>query len=217
MFVRNTRGLKVTSETHVGHVRNANEDALYVDPNKDLFIIADGMGGHALGQEASKIAVEEFVKDFKDSFTEAIISADEAVIKLGRTYKGPKDLPGTTIVGATIKNKTLEYCSVGDSYLYLYRNKQLRTINTIDEEPVYGWLTQALGGHYRYLNPHVGSMDLHSEDIIILATDGIDSIFPKDIEGICKEKKEDLAISILEKVLTTDARDNITLICIEIE
>ena len=69
--------MKVVSATNVGNYRKNNEDSYYVNESKNLYVLADGMGGHLAGERASKMATEIIGQDFaKDR---EIKSIDDAI------------------------------------------------------------------------------------------------------------------------------------------
>ncbi|HOE16301.1 MAG TPA: Stp1/IreP family PP2C-type Ser/Thr phosphatase [Syntrophorhabdaceae bacterium] len=133
--------LVISGKTDVGIVRKNNEDNLYISENDGLLVVADGMGGHASGEVASKITVDMMrdyfnaVKEghqlqigpYQDDLSEptnrlgsAIRLANQAI------YEAAKDNPlwygmGTTIAAVLITGNRLSIAHVGDSRVYLIR------------------------------------------------------------------------------------------------
>jgi len=132
--------------TDVGRKRKHNEDAYALDVNEGLFIVADGMGGHAAGEVAAKITVEtigEFIAatrqkeeatwpfryDHQLEFNSnrlaiAIEKANERVMAAVAAQPWLKGM-GTTVVAGLLNEKTLSLAHVGDSRAYLYRDGTL--------------------------------------------------------------------------------------------
>ena len=129
--------------TDVGKKRKHNEDAYALDEAEGLFIVADGMGGHAAGEVAAKITVEtigEFIAatrqkeeatwPFKynhellfnsNRLAIAIEKANERVMSAVAAQPWLKGM-GTTVVAGLLNEKILSLAHVGDSRAYLYRN-----------------------------------------------------------------------------------------------
>ena len=59
--------MKVVSATNVGNYRKNNEDSYLINESKNLYILADGMGGHLAGERASKMATEIIASDFENA------------------------------------------------------------------------------------------------------------------------------------------------------
>ena len=130
--------LKTFSITDIGKKRKVNQDYVYTSempvgnlPN--VFIVADGMGGHNAGDYASKVTVETMVNRIQESFeknpvlifTKAIEDANEVIRKKAgedAAYVGM----GTTVVAATCMGKYLQVANVGDSRLYVIHNKEIK-------------------------------------------------------------------------------------------
>lgn len=107
---------------------------------KLLVVIADGLGGHASGHKASQIAVEAFITEFfqhnsdegsNDSFAlhEGLVYANECIAKAIHESNGDLDGMGTTLLAATISPTALQWISVGDSPLFLFRQGDLTRLN----------------------------------------------------------------------------------------
>jgi PPM family protein phosphatase len=137
-----THHITLFAETHIGKERETNEDSvasLLINSqsfNKELncgiLVVADGMGGHKMGEIASDIASKKFIeetvqnillvskKDRKIDFSEIIVkSIDAANKEVWNLSKGIGDSAGTTIVGAIIVNNHIFIANVGDSRAYL--------------------------------------------------------------------------------------------------
>lgn len=126
--------------------RAYQEDALVSDfpigSDISMLVLADGMGGHAAGDVASKIAVTEVFSDLKlqsgdaDSFQsetprilrEAAEAANSCIRGYAETHREAQGL-GTTLLALVLVGKQLYWLSVGDSPLYLYRDGKLRQLN----------------------------------------------------------------------------------------
>lgn len=110
--------------THVGCVRELNEDTLYCDDN--LWLVADGMGGHACGEVASQLAAETISSEFSASgeLPKAIEAAHQKIVEAAQSGNGQFGM-GTTVVAATSDREDYQISWVGDSRAYLWdKNKQ---------------------------------------------------------------------------------------------
>jgi len=126
-----------------GARRDTNEDAQYISPDMRLFIVADGIGGHAAGEVASKFAVEVLSHELTQIATDAdekeveyrVHSAlDRANCLILETATSIPECEGagTTVVLALLLNHRLYIAGVGDSRAYLVRGKAIERL-TIDD------------------------------------------------------------------------------------
>jgi protein phosphatase len=136
--------LRVAAATHRGRKRNKNEDAFFCDVGRGLFLVADGMGGQAAGEQASAIAKEVLSSTLGAQRLEEIISANEvgcvaqvledALRKANATildraaqntkWKGM----GSTAVVAVLYDSSLHVANLGDSRAYLIRDREARLL-----------------------------------------------------------------------------------------
>jgi protein phosphatase len=137
--------------TDVGRKRKGNEDSLFLNPDQNLFIVADGMGGHAAGEVASKMAVEainEFVclTGGDDDITwpfglDENISYDGNRLKTAIKYANRKVLEATkekseyegmatTVAAVLVDGETANLAHVGDSRVYLMRDGVLKQLTS---------------------------------------------------------------------------------------
>ena len=142
--------MKIFSLTDIGRKREVNQDYVYVTDKPvghvpNLFVVADGMGGHKAGDFASKYAVqvlEEHVRNHSGMgpeliITDAVREANRKIVEKAKQDTGLEGM-GTTLVVATIIEHTLYFANVGDSRLYLIRDeiKQLSKDHSLVEEMV---------------------------------------------------------------------------------
>ena len=148
--------------TDVGRKRKGNEDSLFINPEQNLFVVADGMGGHAAGEVASRVAVEsinEFVcmTSGDEEITwpfglDESMSYDGNRLKTSVRYANNKVLAATkesaeyegmatTVVAVLIDGATANLAHVGDSRIYLFRNGSLLQL-TSD----HSWVNEQLQG-----------------------------------------------------------------------
>jgi PPM family protein phosphatase len=131
-------GIEVAGQTDVGCLRENNEDAyLYWEPAEDnqfrlkgrLAVVADGMGGHEGGQEASHLAVEAVREVYAHSASddpqaallESFVAAHARILEYAEQH--PEFLGmGTTCTAVVVQGRRIYFAHVGDSRLYLVRN-----------------------------------------------------------------------------------------------
>jgi serine/threonine protein phosphatase PrpC len=131
---------------HIGTRREQQDDFGFSDLNDQDFVnnggvlavIADGMGGLAMGREASRLAKQTMLRAYEAktpeesipaALTRALEVANAAVYELSR-QAGQEGEVGTTLVAAVIKDQELHWVSVGDSRIYLYRQGELFLLTT---------------------------------------------------------------------------------------
>lgn len=136
--------------TDVGLKRNMNQDFVYASDQpvgslSNLYIVADGMGGHNAGDLASRTTVEtvvDYIEGAKEKrpiplLDAAIQAANQKVIEISLTDKSLEGL-GTTVVAATVQDGCLYVANVGDSRLYLldHQIEQITRDHSLVEEMV---------------------------------------------------------------------------------
>ena len=140
--------LQFNSATHVGQRRTQNEDFFFVDKDTQLYIVCDGMGGHAAGEVASQLAVKTFVNSIRKSHSSvtdptldsyarsqkalkamenAGVQANDAVHQAAKADEERAGM-GTTLTALYIIGKRGYVAQVGDSRLYVYRGNQVHQI-----------------------------------------------------------------------------------------
>ena len=159
--------VKAHGLTHVGRQRQHNEDSFLVEDTARLFLVADGMGGHAAGEIASRIAVDsisEFILHTKEDdgtwphaydehlkrttnrLLAAVRMANTRVLEAMRKDARLRGM-GTTVVACMADNETMSFAHVGDSRAYLIRENRLSRITNdhswVFEQVQAGMLTEA--------------------------------------------------------------------------
>ncbi len=136
--------------TDVGQRRDHNEDAYLVDDELGLFIVADGMGGHAGGDTASRLAVETIQKKVRrakeehpsafgvdggvedsplpDILREAVVAASAVIFRAAQADSGLAGM-GTTVTAALVHGRTAFIAHVGDSRCYLVREERIYQVS----------------------------------------------------------------------------------------
>jgi protein phosphatase len=116
--------------THTGLRRELNEDTYYGDSELGLWLVADGMGGHACGELASALARETIVREIRAGtpLEQAIRVADEEIIRASRRRNDTLPM-GTTVVAARVQGNRFEVAWVGDSRAYLWREGRLAQLS----------------------------------------------------------------------------------------
>ncbi|WP_072718495.1 MULTISPECIES: PP2C family protein-serine/threonine phosphatase [Planktothrix] len=219
--------------TDTGNVRNVNQDAYYIDPDGRFFIVADGMGGHAGGQEASLIAsqtIKEYILEHWESSDQspillknAFVAANNAILKDQQKHPERSDM-GTTAVVALFREDQENpwFANVGDSRLYRLRGHQLQQITedqtwvaqavkrnalTADEARSHPWrhvLSQCLGRE-DLSEISIDQMDVQPGDRLLLCSDGLTEELSDTI--ITANLKSIRACEAAAKALVKEAKD----------
>lgn len=198
--------IKASGNTDRGKVRSLNEDAYAMCPDRHLFIIADGLGGHAAGDVASQRAVEVIKgriassysssKEIKEDLVRAIKEANSVIFLEARENKDKRGM-GTTVVVAKIHNDRAIIAHVGDSRAYHIHGNSIIQL-TIDHTVVEEYVRMGLVNRgeipfhpYRHVLSRAvgtgGSVDvditdvqLTPGDVLLLCTDGLTNMLSND-------------------------------------
>jgi serine/threonine protein phosphatase PrpC len=235
------------ARTDVGIVRSGNEDSYLMSSERGLFIIADGMGGHAAGEVASEMAARIVAEEFRPArgmtdqemmaqMVGAIRAANGAVFR--RTLQEPdKRGMGTTATVMSLLPRRYLIGQVGDSRAYLLRAGVLTQLTKdhsyVQEQVDAGRLTPEDARTHPYANVItrcVGSSEdvvpdlylgtLEAADLVLLASDGLTGMI--DDEELREILMAELDLEPKVDTLITSANrrgglDNITTILVRIE
>ncbi|MDK7376376.1 Stp1/IreP family PP2C-type Ser/Thr phosphatase [Peptoniphilus harei] len=235
--------MKVVSATNVGNYRKNNEDSYYVNESKNLYVLADGMGGHLAGERASKMATEIIGEDFAGE--REVISIDDAIEILSssirdankKIYESSQENEdyrgmGTTLSSGLILDDVLIYSNIGDSRIYRINEDMeqitkddsfvnyLIEIGEITEEeaknhPKKNVLTKAMGTTSD-IEVIVNTLNIKDKDVFLFCSDGLTNMVPdEEIFKIVKENSpEEARDMLLDLALKNGGMDNITFILV---
>ena len=238
--------MRVFSKTDVGMKREINQDSVFslashVGKLPNLFIVADGMGGHKGGDYASGFAVREMVENIstsEETDPESIIKSAIEKVNAG-IYAESQKIPelngmGTTLVAATVVNHTLYFANVGDSRLYVLGEtiRQISKDHSLVEEMVrLGSLSEADAENHpdkNIITRAVGSKEevevdffeyhLDEGDLILMCTDGLSNMLSKEeIFAIVKGARDTVegVSELIEAANDKGGLDNIGVVLVE--
>ena len=233
--------------THPGLVRPTNQDTFgltgyssssenesqHFEMNGESCwaLVADGMGGHRAGAYASKIVVEflsQRISAIRDpaALPELLASVNQRVHEAMFSEEGDAGM-GTTIVGFRSDANSTVIFNVGDSRAYLLRRGQLSQVS-FDHTPEGSSnrgnrshrLTQSLGGTFHRVDPvpHVVSIVIQKDDVILLCSDGLTDLVRDDhIRDILNQSEVDPASDLVNAALTAGGRDNVTAVLLKVK
>jgi serine/threonine protein phosphatase PrpC len=225
---------EAAAATDRGLRRPENEDAYLVDTTRGLFCVADGMGGHAAGEVASRMAVEALAREMARPdagapldarLRAAVVAANRAILEAADRDPALAGM-GTTLTALALAqdNRSFTIAHVGDSRAYLYRQGELSQLTAdhtwvqqqVDAglltpqeargHPLGSMLTRAVGISE---DPEVDIVrgDLEPGDLILLCSDGLTGMVDDDeLAGILA--RDDLPLDDLARELATAANRN---------
>jgi len=232
--------------TDTGCVRAANQDSYYIDPEGRFFVVADGMGGHAGGEVASKIAVDTICACLESLWNteispqqlmqDAIDKANQAIVNDQAANLVRSDM-GTTVVLLIFRDKQPWYCHIGDSRLYRFRGAKLEQISedhtwiaraiqtgvvNPDEAKSHPWrhmLLQCLGRE-DLKSVTAREVEWKAGDRFLICSDGLTEELSDDrIAHQLKSLRngQQAAQSLIDSAKLRGGRDNITVVIISNE
>jgi len=230
------------AQTHRGTVRVLNEDALLELPKLNLWVVADGMGGHAAGDVASQLVVDTIENQLlklpinkitKEEIIGVIKLANTRLQNMIDTHFAGK-VAGSTVVVLWIYNNQFHYFWVGDSRGYLQRADNLTQItkdhsqvnDMVDEgildsseaetHPLANVITRAVGVDEEVEVDYISGA-LLPNDIFLLCSDGLNKeVSNEEIESTATNGRIiDVGLALMHAALVRDARDNVTYILVK--
>ena len=235
--------MKTFGMTHRGHVRKKNEDRYIIREMVDgsiLMAVADGLGGHTAGERAAEIAVETFAtvqpggNEIQKDLVDRVLEADLTILK---KVEQNTDLAGmsATLCGSLMRDGVAYWVHVGDSRLYVLRNKKLIQITRDHNLAQYlldnGELTaeearQHPARHHLYqcvgcgiCKPDSGRFALKPGDLLVHSTDGLhEQVSIESLTSLLNSPCdiETKAKSLIQAALDAGGKDNITISMTEI-
>lgn len=228
------------ASTDVGQMRENNEDSWAVDADIGLFLVADGMGGHARGEVASRMAADIVLEETRKTgklpgkydLVQAIAQANRAVHAKSIAEPDHHGM-GTTVVAVLTLEGRVAVAHVGDSRGYLYRKgelKQLTRDHTLVQQQIdEGKLRAEDAERVFYKNVLVRAVGTQEEievesqllrikedDVLLLCTDGLTAMLTDaEIRGILEKEEQDLKKTcgkLIEEANLAGGKDNVTVI-----
>ena len=232
--------MKAFAVTHVGKVRQINEDSYYLPKNGEGFAaVADGMGGHQAGEVASAIAIREFTAEIRgkvpseDALKEAVRRANTAIYEEGARDPLKRGM-GTTLTALWYDTDNIYLTHVGDSRAYLLRNQALMQLSNdhslVSElvalgeitpeqaltHPQRNFITRALGTGKR-TEADILHLDFQPGDVWLLCSDGLTNhMRAAEIANVFLRDIPwpDKVQALIDTALERGGRDNITAVVV---
>lgn len=242
--------------TDLGLKRKGNEDSMFLDDQMKLYVVADGMGGHQAGEVASSLVVET-IKDYMSQYHSGVDYPEPAEIdsslsksanrlissvKLSNrvvyqvslkktSYRGM----GSTVSAVYFTDDTIISCNVGDSPIYLIRDKEIEVLSVphtvlaehIAKNPEAAsrigkeyshMLTRAMGIEDT-VKADICEIECFKDDIVVIASDGLtDKVSPEEIRDVVTQKRPDKSCRhLVDLANERGGDDNITVIVLKVK
>ncbi len=239
--------MRAYAATDVGRVRKVNQDYIFcsmrpVGKLPNLFIVADGMGGHKAGDLASRYTVETLIENIKNSHSDnpitiindAIVNANTRLLEKAEESEDYTGM-GTTLVVCTIIGESMYVANVGDSRLYLYDEKlsQITRDHSLVEEMVAlgklnrdearkhkrkNVITRAIGGGKEVMADFFEA-ELTAGNRIVMCSDGLSNMVDDgEIEQVLSSDLsiEDKTRKLIDRANENGGMDNIAVVIVEL-
>lgn len=243
--------------TDIGRKRKNNEDCLLLDDDQRLYMVADGMGGHRAGEVASKLVVET-IQNYMRRFREekevkepdasdkslskegnpllyGIHLANQAVFHASCNKNSCQGM-GSTVSAVYFTDNTLIAANVGDSPIYLVRDKSIKLLSVIHNlfAESSGGLIDPEGAKYlssmskhmltravgieKTVKPDICEIQCLKDDILVISSDGLSNkVSPEEILHVVNKESPDKACKTLVDLANKyGGDDNITVIILKV-
>ena len=240
-------GITSAGRTDVGVIRSGNEDNYLMVPDRGVYIVADGMGGHAAGEVASEMAVRIIARELGDLSSvsdstaaervrTSIMQANSAIFERTLSEQDKRGM-GTTATAMVLLGGNYLIGQVGDSRAYVLRDGALTQVTKdhsyVQEQVDAGYLSPEEARTHPYSNvitrcvganvdvaPDVYSGALRPGDVYLLASDGLTGMIEdEDLHRMMLRAvdPQQLADELVDEANRRGGLDNVTVIVIRID
>ncbi len=238
--------LKTFSVTDIGKKRKLNQDYVFSSDRRignlsNVFIVADGMGGHNAGDYASRFTVDTMVEEIERSFEHSPVKILEHAIKIANRKLRDKAAEnpnlfgmGTTVVAATVLGRYLQVANVGDSRCYVINDRitQITRDHSLVEEMVRmggidretartqldkNIIPRDIGDNER-VDIDFFNVELNRGDIVLMCSDGLTNMLEDEEIRMIVSGQRDIIEKAQKLVVAANnngGKDNIAVILIE--
>ncbi|MGF1513473.1 MAG: PP2C family protein-serine/threonine phosphatase [Elainellaceae cyanobacterium] len=226
-----------------GLVRSDNQDTYYIDPQQRFCIVADGMGGHAGGQEASRIAtavIQSYLeahwgaeRSSQELLHLSIRSANQAILEDQASHPERSDM-GTTALVVLFRAGEAWCAHIGDCRLYRLRDHKLKQVTedhtwvaralkmgdiSVEEARAHPWrhiLSQCLGRE-DLQDADVLLFDWQKGDRLLLCSDGLTEELPDSLiaKHLSAGPEDKILTALVDAAKRNGGRDNITVVTVD--
>lgn len=246
--------LDIAGFSDTGLMREHNEDCIGFDTERGIAVLADGMGGHQAGEVASRMAVQDLIESLGELLQDCseqsvsatnmfnvvcstIASSNRKIFEASETNTNQSGM-GTTVIAAVVQGSYLYAGHVGDSRLYMLRDRLLKRITrdhslvqdlvdkgfyTEDEArnaAISHVVTRALGTAAE-VEVDLVQQETRHDDLFLLCSDGLTDMLPDhQIEGILQEAQPDLdssARNLINLANLNGGKDNVSVILMRVQ
>ena len=225
------------ADTHPGCVEESNEDSIGWDEDRQIWLVADGMGGHAKGEVASRLVKDTILEEVSRELPlrQTVLDAHRVVAEAAKTNEGGAGM-GSTVVAVQINDQGCDVVWVGDSRAYLWSKGRLRRISRdhsflelllankavtaaqAREHPKRHLVTQTLG--MGEPSPDEEHVDLRKRDWLLLCSDGLhDELTDDEIADYLRRSGDprQAVDNLIAAALNKGGRDNVSVVIVECE
>ncbi|WP_395408319.1 PP2C family protein-serine/threonine phosphatase [Pseudoduganella sp. UC29_106] len=209
------------ARTDIGLVRSRNEDACLARPERGLWVVADGMGGHAFGDVASRTIVEAMDRlDPAPNMEQFIADARAMIHQVNQDLRADAQARRVPVMGSTVVvllafGAQAACLWAGDSRIYLFRKGRLHQLTQDHSQPDSNMITRAVGAA-ESVELDLGTLAARDGDMFLLCSDGLSNPVPdEEIAGAlaCGEPGQ-AADELITLARANGGRDNITAVVV---